>query len=75
MVKIVFNLSLIDKIGKKEMMLETASSLKLTEFIIQLGIGVDEVGMVVADGRWRNIEDVRLMDHAVIDVFPHLEGG
>lgn len=75
MVRIIFNLSLIDKIGEKELIFEAPPTLKLAEFLIQRGIEEDEIGMVVADGRWRKLEEISVNDYLVIDVFPHLEGG
>jgi hypothetical protein len=75
MVRIRFNLSLIEKIGKRELILEPSKGQMLIDLLICQGISEKEIGMVIADGRWRNISEIVLEKYSSIDVFPHLDGG
>ena len=75
MVRIRFNLSLIEKIGKRELILEPSKGQRLVDLMNYHGIPEEEVGMVIADGRWRDVSEIILEKYSSIDVFPHLDGG
>lgn len=75
MVKIKLHLSFIERAGCEELEVVPGYKNNLLEFLIIHGIRYDEVGMVIADGKWRNPGDVIIDEFSVIEVFPHLEGG
>lgn len=75
MVRIRFNLSLIGKIGKRELILEPSKGQMLIDLLNFHGIPEKEIGMVIADGRWKDIHEIILEKYSSIDIFPHLDGG
>lgn len=75
MVKIKLHLSFVERTGKEEFEVVPGLAKDLLGFLAIYGIRSDEVGMVVADGRWRNPVDVIIDEYSVIEVFPPLEGG
>lgn len=75
MVKIKLHLSFVERAGSEEFKVAPGFAMNLVEFLATHGIRSDEVGMVIADGRWRNPVDVIIDEYSIIEVFPHLEGG
>lgn len=75
MTKLRVHLSFIERVGKEELEISNFNDISLLDHLALLGIKHDEIGMIIADGRWRHPEDVLISEHLVIEVFPHLEGG
>lgn len=75
MVKLKMHLSFVEKAGSDEVEVIPESNQSLLDFLDIHGINSDEVGMVIADGRWKNPVEVVLDEYSTIEVFPHLEGG
>ncbi len=75
MVKIRLHLSFIDRTGSHEFEVPPGVVDTLPEFLAIHGIRSDEIGMAIADGRWKVPRDIVIDEYSVIEVFPHLEGG
>jgi hypothetical protein len=75
MVKIRLHLSFIDRVGSNELEVPPGAIDTLPEFLAIHGIRSDEIGMAIADGRWKVPRDIVIDEYSVIEVFPHLEGG
>lgn len=75
MVKLKMHLSFVEKAGSEEFEVIPGVNYGLLDFLDTHGIKSDEVGMVIADGRWKNPAEVVLDEYSTIEVFPHLEGG
>lgn len=74
MIKIILNLSLINKMGAEIIEVEVENSTTLKDLLKQACIDQELVGMVTRDNLWISAEE-ELFKGDVLKIFPHLDGG
>lgn len=74
MVSFRFHLYLQRYVGVKELKLRVDDNLKLEEILRRLGVPIEEVGIVVVNGKWQDLDYV-LQEEDSVEVFPVYLGG
>jgi hypothetical protein len=74
MVEIEYNLMLVDKAGRKTQEIELPAALPLPEFLLKLGLGEEDVGMLLINRVWAPLDCV-IRDGDFVQLYPNLEGG
>lgn len=74
MVTVKLNLSLINKIGQKELSFKIEKPKQLKDILEKIGLSTDEVGMVIRNNRWSPLDSI-IEENDEIEIFPNLDGG
>lgn len=74
MVSFRFHLYLQRYVGVKELKLRVDDNLKVEEILRRLGVPIEEVGIVVVNGKWQDLDYV-LQEEDSVEVFPVYLGG
>lgn len=74
MVKVRFHLYLKKYAGAEEREIEVKNGLKLGDLLVNMGVPVDQVGIVTVNGKWQDI-DYLLKDGDKVEIFPVYLGG
>lgn len=74
MVSFKFHLYLQKYSGAQEIKLHIDGGLRVEEVLKRLGVPIEEVGIVVVNGKWQDV-DYLLQDGDRVEVFPVYLGG
>jgi hypothetical protein len=74
MIELEFNLSLAERMGKGRQTLDIGESLGLSQLEAKLGLSDDDVGMLLINGIWAQLDSV-IKDGDFVQLYPYMEGG
>lgn len=74
MIEVEYNLMLVERMGKKRQTLEIGEPVHLSELEAQLGLTDDDVGMLLINGSWAQLDSF-VKDGDFVQLYPDLEGG
>ncbi|MCS7233581.1 MAG: MoaD/ThiS family protein [Synergistetes bacterium] len=74
MVKVRFHLYLKKYARAEEREIEVKNGLKIGDLLVNMGVPVDQVGIVTVNGKWQDI-DYLLKDGDKVEIFPVYLGG
>lgn len=75
MARISFNLTLGSADSDKEEVITLSKPISLLDLLAKMNVNEEEVGFVVRNGRWENINFCMVENGDHIELFPPLHGG